>query len=199
MSKTVDYYMAVGSPWSYLGHDRFAAVLKRHGAEANLKVVDLAKVFPVSGGLPLPKRAPQRQAYRMFELKRWKEHLGIAFNPVPKFFPVRGDPGALLIIAALPLGVPAAMKVASALLRAAWAEERNVAEAETLKAVATEQGLDGETLLAESAKPAAQATYDAFTQQAIDASVFGAPWYVYNGEPFWGQDRLEFLDRTLAR
>jgi 2-hydroxychromene-2-carboxylate isomerase len=198
MSKTIDYYMSISSPWSYLGHERFVALAKKHSADVNLRVVDLAKVFPVSGGLPLPKRAPQRQAYRMFELKRWKAHLAIAFNPVPKFFPVKGDPAARMVIAALPQGSERALALAGAYMRAAWAEERDVGDADTLEKVAAAQGFDGAKLLALSNAPATQQRYDEFTQHAVDQQVFGAPWYVYQGEPFWGQDRLSFLEKALA-
>ena len=121
--KIVDCYMSPGSPWTYLGHARFADIARRHGAQINVKPVDFGVIFPQSGGLPLPKRAPQRQAYRLMELRRWKEHLGIALVIQPKFFPVDSGP----------------------------------------------------------------------------AGVFGAPSYVYKDEIFWGQDRLEFLERALGR
>jgi 2-hydroxychromene-2-carboxylate isomerase len=198
MSKTIDYYMSISSPWSYLGHERFVALAKKYSADVNLRVVDLARVFPVSGGLPLPKRAPQRQAYRMVELKRWKAHLGVGFNPVPKFFPVKGDPAARMVIAALPQGADRALALAGAYMRAAWADEGDVGDADTLTSVAAAHGFDGAKLLALSNEPATQRRYDEFTQHAIDQQVFGAPWYVYNGEPFWGQDRLSFLEKALA-
>jgi len=92
--KIVDYYMSPGSPWTYLGHARFADIARRHGAQINVKPVDFGVIFPQSGGLPLPKRAPQRQAYRLMELRRWKEHLGIALVIQPKFFPVDSGPAA---------------------------------------------------------------------------------------------------------
>ena len=77
MSRTVDYFFAPHSPWTYLGHARFVQVARDAGAQVNAKPMDLARVFPVSGGLPLAKRAPQRQAYRLVELKRFSQHLGV--------------------------------------------------------------------------------------------------------------------------
>jgi len=117
---TIDYYFSPHSPWTYLGHDRFAALAKQHGARINVLPVDLGgKVFPVSGGLPLAKRAPQRQAYRLVELRRFSEHHGVPLNLQPKYFPVASDDAAKLIIAVdLHDGTDAAMATASALLRA---------------------------------------------------------------------------------
>ena len=199
MSKRIDYYFSISSPWSYLGHQRFLEIATKYGAEIVPHVPDLAKVFPASGGLPLPKRAPQRQAYRMVELKRWQKKLGIAFNPVPRFFPVKGDPSALLTIAALAAkGAPAALGLAGALMRGAWAEERDLGDVATLKSIVAAQPFDAESLYSQSVKPETQANYERMTQEAIDAQVFGAPWYVYNSEPFWGQDRLIFLEQALA-
>lgn len=196
MAKVVDYYFTPVSPWTYLGHQRFEQMLARHGAQVNVKPVDYGRIFPVSGGLPLKQRAPQRQAYRLAELRRWREHLGITMNLEPKFFPAASDPAALLIVAADKAhGPAAAMKLAYGVLRACWAEERNVADADTLAVIAKEQGLDATRLDTVAAK----ATFDNYTQEAIDRNVFGAPTFVYQNEPFWGQDRLEFLDRALAK
>lgn len=198
MDKTIEYFVVPASPYAYLGHDRFVAMARRHGAKIELKPMDLGgKVFPVSGGLPLPKRAPQRQAYRLVELNRWSRTLGVPLNTAPKYFPVAADDAALMVTAALrQAGTDAALKLVGAQLRAVWAEERNIADADTLRAIADACGLDGARLYTE--RESARADYDAFTQEAIDKGVFGAPWYIYRGEPFWGQDRLDLLDRALA-
>jgi 2-hydroxychromene-2-carboxylate isomerase len=197
VSKIIDYYMSPISPWTYLGHARMHAIAKRHGAAINVKPIDLGQVFPVSGGLPLPKRAPQRQAYRLVELKRWRDYLQVPLTIQPKFFPADATNAALMIHAAKTEGVEQQMKLAGGLLKAVWAGERNIADLDTLRAVAREQGLEADKLLAvlDSAKPA----YEAATKEAIERQVFGVPTYVYRDEPFWGQDRLEFLDLALAR
>ena len=200
MGRTVDYYFAPQSPWAYLGHQRFAELARRAGANVRVMPMDLGgKVFPISGGLPLGQRAPQRQAYRLVELQRFSQHLGAPLNLKPKFFPVGGDDAARLIIAAdLARGSDAAMAVTGAVLSACWAQERNIADEKVLTELLAEQGLPA-TLLEKSHSQAVQERYDAYTQAAIDAGVFGAPSYVIDGEIFWGQDRLDFVERALTR
>lgn len=198
MPPTIDYYFAPQSPWAYLGHERLAAMARAAQAEVRVMPVDLGgKVFPISGGLPLPKRAPQRQAYRLLELKRYSEFLQIPLNPQPRFFPVNGDDAARLIIAVGQHdGADAAMKIAGAVLAACWAQERNIADAKVLAELLAEQGLAA-ARLEQSYSQAVQVRYEACTQQAIDAGVFGAPTYCIDGELFWGQDRLDFVERKL--
>ena len=195
---TVDYYFTPQSPWTYLGHARFADIARRAGAEVRVRPVDLGAVFPVSGGLPLGKRAPQRQAYRLVELRRFAEHLGMALNPEPKYFPVDGKPSSLLItLVAHTDGMDAAMRLSGAVFAACWREERDIASDGTLAELLDETDLPTERL-AQSRSAETQARYDAHTQAAIDAGVFGAPTYVVEGEMFWGQDRLDFLQRRLS-
>lgn len=197
MALTVDYYLAPQSPWTYLGHTRFVEMAIRHGAEVRLKPVDLGQVFPVSGGLPLGQRAPQRQAYRLVELARWRDALHIPLHVQPSFFPVPGDAAARLIVAVQAAeGTPAAMDIAGRVLAAVWAQQRNINSPETLAALLAEAGLPA-TCLQDAAAPAVQATYEAHTQDAVKAGVFGAPSYVIDGEIFWGQDRLDFVERRL--
>jgi 2-hydroxychromene-2-carboxylate isomerase len=200
MSLVVDYYFAPQSPWVYLGHQRFADMARVAGARVNVLPMDLGgKVFPVSGGLPLSQRAPQRQAYRLVELTRFAEHLGLPLNLHPAYFPVSGDDAARLIAAVdLNDGSDAAMALTDAVLRAVWAEQRNIADASELAAMLVACKLPARRL--DDARSAqVQARYDANTQHAIDAGVFGAPSYVIAGEVFWGQDRLDFVQRRLGR
>jgi len=184
--KIIDYYMTPGSPWTYLGHARLAEMAKRHGAKVNVKPVDFGVIFPQSGGLPLPKRAPQRQAYRLMELKRWKDHLGVPIVIQPKFFPVDGGPAAALIAAA---PEDKRMALAGDFLSALWKDDRNIADPAVLAEIGQRHGVS----------QGDKARYEAFTQEAIGRNVFGAPTYVYRDELFWGQDRLDFLDRALAK
>ena len=200
MGRTVDYYFAPQSPWAYLGHQRLADIAQRHGASVRVMPMDLGgKVFPISGGLPLGQRAPQRQAYRLVELQRYSEYLGVPLQLKPKYFPVGGDDAARLIIAAdLADGSGAAMRLAGAVLAACWAQERHIADEKVLAELLHEQNLPA-ALLDKAHSQAVQERYDAYTQAAIDAGVFGAPSYVIDGEIFWGQDRLDFVERALAR
>jgi len=198
MRRTVDYYFAPQSPWMYLGHERFAELLQRTDTRVRVLPVDFGKVFPVSGGLPLPQRAPQRQAYRLVELRRFSEALGIPLNPQPRCFPVVGDPAGWLITAVAEQdGEAAAMRLTGAVGRAVWAQERDIADATVLAELLDECGLDPQRL-AQSQLDGVKALYTAHTAQAIDAGVFGAPSYVIDGEVFWGQDRLDFVERRLS-
>ena len=200
MRPAIDYYFAPHSPWSYLGHQRFWDIARAHGAEVRVRPVDLGgKVFPVSGGLPLAKRAPQRQAYRLLELKRFSEWLDAPLNPQPKYFPVDIEDASHLIVAVdLKDGAEAAMQLSLGLLRAVWAEDRNIADEATLAAVLQACGLPA-SRQADAQTQAVHERYEAYTQEAIEAGVFGAPSYVIDGEIFWGQDRLDFMERRLGR
>ena len=199
MATHVDYYLTPVSPWAFLGHDRFAAMLAATGATVRVLPVDFGAVFAVSGGLPLPKRAPQRQAYRLRELQRFADHLHIPLNVQPAFFPVAADAASRLIVAAdRSHGSTVALSLAGRIGRAIWCEQRNVADASVLGALVDEAGLPGQ-LLTDSADPALADTLAGYTQQAIDAGVFGAPSYVIGGEIFWGQDRLDFVERRLQQ
>ena len=199
MGRTVDYYFAPQSPWAYLGHQRLADIVQRTGAAVRVMPIDLGgKVFPISGGLPLGQRAPQRQAYRLMELQRFSQHLKVPLTLKPRYFPVGGDDAARLIIAAdLALGAQAAMKIAGAILAACWAQERNMADDKVLAELLGEQDLPS-SLMEASRTQAVQERYETYTQAAIDAGVFGAPSYVVDGEIFWGQDRLDFVERALV-
>jgi 2-hydroxychromene-2-carboxylate isomerase len=149
--------------------------------------------------LPLGQRAPQRQAYRLVELKRYSDFLEMPLHVKPQFFPVAGDDAARLIIAVgLHDGQDAAMQITGAILAACWAQQRNIASAQTLEQLLEESGL-APGRLEQSHSPAVEACYATNTQKAIDANVFGSPSYVVDGEIFWGQDRLDFVARRLKK
>ena len=196
---SIQYYFAPQSPWTYLGHLRFWDIARAHGARIEVLPVDLGgKVFPVSGGQPLAKRAPQRQAYRLVELQRFADYLHAPLKLQPKFFPVAGDDAARLIIAVdLNDGTDAAMHIADAVLRAVWVEQRNIADEATLAALLRERELPARRL-EDAHSQQVQERYEANTQRAIEAGVFGAPSYAIDGELFWGQDRLDFVERKLS-
>ncbi len=195
--KTVHYYLSPKSPWTYLGHDRLLAIAQRHNAVVLAKPMDLGSVFPISGGLPLDKRPPQRQAYRITELKRWSEFLHMPLNIHPKFFPVDDIPAAKMVTTAIMAGDnDGALKLVGALLRGVWAQERDISDPATLVQIGDECGLDGENLY--SSRESAADLYRQNTNDAIELQVFGAPWYEFRGVSYWGQDRLDFLDRALA-
>jgi len=196
MKRTIDYYFSPMSPWTYLGHRRFRELATRHGVDVNVKPVDYGRIFPVSGGLPLKQRSAQRQAYRLMELERWRDFLGVPLNLEPRFFPYATDAAVFMIIAAdQACGPSEAMDLAGALMTACWAQECDCADADTLKRLVDGVGLDVAVLRSREAQ--ARATYDRYTQEAIERQIFGAPTYVLDGKLFWGQDRLDFLERAL--
>lgn len=200
MSKRIDYFMAPQSPWSYMGHPQLVTLARKHQATINLKPADIAKVFSATGGVPVAQRPPARQAYRLAELQRWSKHLNIPLTLHPKFFPVSGEPGAKLIIAALQTaGADKALELAFALGSAVWAEEKNIADEATLIATADSLGLNGKALLTHAGSDAVAAEYAKNTEDALALNVFGVPWYQVGDEGFWGQDRLEFVERLISR
>jgi len=198
VSRNLDYFMAPASPWTYLGHQRLVDLCAHRAISIRMMPFDLGKVFAQSGGLPLPQRAPQRQAYRLVELARWRDATGLPLNVQPRFFPVNGDDAALVLIGAqLHHGAAGAIDLAGRILRAVWAEERNIADPAVMAALIGEAGLDASAIAGR--RQDAIATYEANTQEASRQQVFGAPWYTWQGEPFWGQDRLDLLERAMAR
>jgi carboxymethylenebutenolidase len=197
MPHAVDYYLAPQSPWTYLGHERLVRMARDAGAVVRVRPMDLGKVFPASGGLPLAKRPPQRQAYRLVELQRFRDHLKLPLNLHPRFFPVDGNPAARLIIAVDQHdGGDAALRLAGAAMAAVWSQERDIAAPAVLADLLRESGLAA-SRLDDAMVPAVQQRYDENTQAAIDLGLFGSPSYVVDGELFWGQDRLDFVQRKL--
>lgn len=197
MRRTVDYFFATMSPWAYLGHERFVHMARTARAQVRVRPMDLGQIFPLSGGLPLGKRSAQRQAYRLEELRRWSAWLQRPITLHPAFFPVSGDASSRLIsVVAERDGSEAALRLTGAVLAAVWTQERDIADPGTLAALLAEHALNPERL-AQSQADEGQALADAHTQAAIAAGVFGAPAYVVDGELFWGQDRLDFVERRL--
>lgn len=196
MTATIEYYFSLNSPWSYLGHERLLTIAARHGSSIRLHPVNFTGVvFPDTGGLPVPKRSPQRQAYRLMELKRWRDFLGIPLTLHPAHWPADERFAAGAVIAVRERGDNAAA-LAGAIMRAGWAEERDIADPETVLAIASQLGIDTSSLTQD-----ARASLDSWTadsKAAINQGVFGAPSYVLGEELFWGQDRLDFLDRALS-
>ncbi len=200
MALHIDYYASLNSPWTHLGAARIEAMAMANNASLRIFPVDFGAIFPQSGGLPLPKRAPQRQAYRMMELVRWRDHLGIPIQLEPKFFPSSEQATAGCVIALREtVGDLPAIKLAHAVLKAVWQQEKNPDDPATLAALISEIGLDPVQVMQLGAEPRWAERRIADTQAALDRGVFGAPSYVIGDEIFWGQDRLEFVERRLAR
>ncbi len=196
----IDYYASLNSPWAWLGSARIEAMAARHGASLRIWPVDFSVIFPASGGVALPKRSPQRQAYRMMELARWRDHLGVKLTLRPAAFPFAEPLAAHAVIALREGGDDAgAIRLAHRVMRAVWAEDRDPGLPGTLAALIDECGLDAGPLLALAAEPRWSEQRRADSEAALARGVFGAPSYVIGEQIFWGQDRLEFVEYTLQQ
>ena len=197
MSRSVDYYFSLASPWAYIGHAPFMEIAARHGLEINHKPIFLGRVFAETGGQPLPQRHPARQRYRMIELQRWREKRGLSFNLKPKFWPFDVTLADRFVIA-----IAAGRKDPDPFLRRAfagiWEEDRNLADPLVIAELAEAAGLDSTSLLETARGAMSEALYGLNLENAVGGDVFGSPAYVLDGEVFWGQDRLELLADALA-
>ncbi len=201
MAAAIDYYLSLSSPWAHLGAARIEALAAAHGANLRVFPCDYREVvFPASGGLPLPKRSPQRQAYRLAELRRWRDHLGVPIVIQPKAFPFDEAFCAGCVIAVREtLGQAPALRLSHRVLRALWEEEQDPADRAVLARLMADCGLDAARVLALGEEPRWAAMRRADSEAALARGVFGAPTYAIGEEVFWGQDRLDFVARHLAR
>jgi 2-hydroxychromene-2-carboxylate isomerase len=197
MSKVVTVYYSLQSPWTYLGWARLRDLVAATNAAAHYRPIQSGPLFEASGTLPLARRPKQRQAYRLMELRRWRDHLGVPLNLHPKHFPVDESLAARIAIAHRQRGGDIAA-LSQAMMSAVWVEERDLADRATLLEIAREQGADGPALLEAAQDETVRSEYDANTRAAIEQGVFGVPTFVIGGELFWGQDRLDFVARALA-
>jgi 2-hydroxychromene-2-carboxylate isomerase len=199
MATTVDCYLSLNSPWTYLGSGRLMAMRRRLGFAVAVKPAKFGDVFQATGGLPVHKRPPARQAYRLVELERWSTHLAIPINLQPRHFPGDETAGVRLVIAAALTGQDA-LALSSEIGRALWEREESIADDATLAAAAERAGVDLSRLRREAPPaPDLDAAWENNTNEAIARGVFGAPSYVLpTGKIFWGQDRLEFLERAIV-
>lgn len=197
--EVIDYFFSPSSPWTYLGHARFAALAAKFRVRVNVKPIDLVnRVFPATGGLPVAHRPKQRLAYRETELLRWSEYLAIKLNLNPRWFPVSCDLASKVIISTdMSFGSRKALDLVGLMLAGVWAYERDIADPDTLLEMASSVGVDTTGLLERASQNEVINRYAEYTQEAIDRQVFGAPFYIYRNKPFWGQDRLDFIERAL--
>ena len=195
----VDYFMSHGSPWTFLGHNRINNIVKQFNVQLNMYPVNYGEIFPVSGGLPVFKRPLQRQKIRLQELKRWAEFLNIDLIPEPKFFPSKSLLPSLLIIAAKIKKTNKDFELASSIMNALWVKELNVDEENTLKNIMDNLELDSEDLLSFAKSQQCESIFKEYTKIAIEKNVFGAPTFIIDDQIYWGQDRLDFIERHLLK
>ncbi len=191
----IDYYFTVLSPFAYLAGDRMEQIAQKHGAKIAYKPVDIMTLFSEMGGTPPAQRHDSRKEYRMQELQRLSKLNGMAMNFQPAHWPTDQKPASAMIVAAEKAGADAGA-LSRAVMKAVWAEERNIADDATLTAILSETGIDRAAL--EPHLDAARAAFDPMTQEAMTKGVFGAPFYVVDDQRFWGQDRIAHLDAYLS-
>jgi len=197
MATVIDYFISTSSPWTYLGSKPFTEMAKKAGATVNVYPVVFGEIFAVSGGLPLPKRAPQRRAYRLMELARWKRRRNSPMHIEPENFPSTAAISSHAIIAAREAGMDA-LGLSNAVLLALWEDDRNIDDPDVIAAICGECGLDAARIMAGAEAPETAQRLKDGTQEAINRGIFGAPSYVIDKELFWGQDRLDFVAEKLG-
>lgn len=197
MSRRIDYFFSLASPWSFLGHDRLMAIAARNAADVAFHPVALGAVFAETGGLPLAKRAPPRQRLRLVELQRWRLKLGLDFHIQPQHWPFDASLADRVVIAALADG-HSVEALLPRLFSGVWQKQENLGDPTVLAGLADAVGLPGAALVARADAPEVVAAYANNHALALEADVFGAPSYVLDGEVFWGQDRLELLEDALT-
>jgi 2-hydroxychromene-2-carboxylate isomerase len=196
MARRITCYFTTVSPWAYIGHAPFLKIAREHDAAIDWKPVNLGEIFPQTGGLPLAKRFPARQRYRMFELQRWREKRGLNFHLHPKNWPFDCALADRSLIAVVQSGKDAAAYIGS-LFKAVFEEERNCADENVLADILSACGHDVQSILKSARSPQTEAAYKGNIADALADGVFGSPTYVLDGELFWGQDRLELLGDAL--
>ncbi|RED18649.1 2-hydroxychromene-2-carboxylate isomerase [Pontivivens insulae] len=193
---TIDYYTFPLSPFAYLAGEQLEAVAASHGATINYIPFDLLKVFGEQGTQPPGKRHPSRQAYRLQELARVAKMNGLEINLKPAHWPTDPKPAVIAMINAQSAEGGDLGKLTHGILRAVWAEEKDISQLEVIEACLTAAGYDAS--VAHGDAEAALAQFERNTVTAMDAGVFGAPTYIVDDQVYWGQDRLSYLDAYLA-
>jgi 2-hydroxychromene-2-carboxylate isomerase len=196
MPRQIDYYFSFQSPWAYIGHGLFREVVSAYDLKVNLKPVVLVDLFSETGGLPLMKRHPVRQRYRMVELQRWRDKRGLKFHLQPKHWPINARLADGVVIAAVEAGLDPDKYMRRA-FAAVWEDQLNMADPVTIADLADATGLPGTKLVERSGTGEIGATCEKNRQDAIAADVFGSPGYLLDGELFWGQDWIELLADAL--
>ncbi len=196
MSRRIDYFFSLASPWAYIGHRLFVELARRYDVAIAYRPVALNEVFAETGGLPLAKRHPARQAYRMIELQRWREKRGLAFHLKPKHWPFDANPANRAVVAIVESGGDPAALLQMA-FTAIWEREENLGDATILACHLNEAGFDADAIVAAAQTAPIGESYERNRLDAIRLGAFGSPCYALDGEVFWGQDRLELLEDAL--
>jgi len=196
MAAPIDFYFDFSSPYGYLASTRIDAMAARFGRTVTWRPFLLGAVFKTTGAGPLVD-IPIKGDYARRDMPRTARRLGVPFV-LPEPFPFLALAPSRAYWWAFDRDPTAARALARALYAAAFGDGRTLAEPETVADVAGAQGFDRAEVLAGLADPAVKARLKTETDAAIDLGVFGSPFVIVDGEPFWGHDRLDDVAWWLA-
>ena len=193
----IDYFFATISPYTYLAGTRPAEIAAAHGATLTYKPLDIMGLFARTGGVPPKDRHPNRQEYRLQDMRRRAARLGVPLNLKPVFWPTNPAPSSYAVIAAQAAGGGDLAALVAGLTRACWSEDRDISQDEVIRDCLSAAGFDAD--LADKGMLASAETYAANLEEAVNRGAFGAPFFITDGdERLWGEDRLDDLDAVLA-
>lgn len=196
MPATIDYFYSYLSPYAFFGQQILVDLAEKYEAKINFRPVNLAVLFPQTGGLPVPKRHPARQAYRFIELQRWSEKRGIPIRYKPAHHPTDIRLTDKVAIVLQEQGGPVhtySLKAFSAV----WQKDQDAADENIPRSILHEMQLDGDQIISRAKSDEITMIYDENVRYAEEVGAIGSPTYLVNGEPFWGQDRLDLLEDAL--
>ncbi|MBU2998816.1 2-hydroxychromene-2-carboxylate isomerase [Roseovarius nubinhibens] len=192
----IDYYFTTLSPFAYLADQRLERIAEAEGASITYKPLDIMALFSRTGGQAPKDRHPSRMAYRNQEVRRQAKKTGMKMSFQPAHWPTNAAPSSYAIIAAQAAGGGDMGALVHGVLRACWAEDRDIAEDAVIRDCLEQAGFD--PALADSGLLSGAETYAANLEEAVSVGVFGSPFYVVDsGEMFWGQDRLDDVQAHL--
>ncbi len=196
----IEYFYSAHSAYAYLGSARFMAIAKAAGRTITHRPNDLRRVVPASGSTPFSERSKGHYAYFFRrEIDRWAEERNA---PVMVGRPAHHDKDMTLCNGMLIAGLVQDKNIdqlAHVMLESHWRDDSDLADRGTLVALARQVEMDPEPLLDAALSEEVQAIYEANTVEAIERSVFGSPAYFVDGDMFYGQDRLEMVERALRQ
>ena len=197
---TIDYIYSAHSAFAYLGSTALSEICARHDVTLIHKPILLSPVIEAQGSLPFRARTQAHVDYFFGrEIERWAEVRGV---PVIDYRPTYHDADYSLasgMILALGDKGPNVDAMAHALLEAHWRDDADLSNPVTLAGLAEQLGHDSQSLLAQAASHTVQQRFKDNTATAKQMAVFGSPTYIVDGDPFYGQDRLEQVVRALTQ
>ena len=196
MPAPIEFYFDFSSPYGYLASTRIDAIAARHGRSVNWHPILLGAVFKVTGGAPLAS-IPLKGPYSERDMARTARLMGVPFR-LPGKFPIPTQAAARVMLWVQGADPQSAKTVASALYRAYFAEDRDISDPAVCADVAAQCGFDRAHAVAGLNDAGVKEKLRAEVDAAMARGVFGSPYFLVDGEPFWGADRLDHVDRWLA-